>query len=132
MKGLGIAFAFLGLTLTSVESLAAERKLTGNEIMSTHSGHTFRFKASTGSTGEISYKADGTMVGKKYSGALDAGKWWVKDDKFCRRWKRWRGGNWDCFQIYSTGDKRYKGVRTDGGRLKNIWRGISYKSWMIK
>ena len=100
MRWLGVAVALLGLTLISVEGIAAARKLTGNEIRRTHSGHTFRFRASTGSTGEISYKSDGTMAGKKYSGASDAGKWWVKDDKFCRQWDKWSGGNWDCFQIF--------------------------------
>lgn len=132
MKRLGLAFAILGLTLISVESFAAETKLTGNEIKSTHSGRTFRFKASTGSTGEISYKPDGTMEGKKDGGASDSGKWWVKDNKICRQWDKWRRGNWGCFHIFRIGDKRYKGVRTDGGRTKIIWRNYSYTSWLIK
>jgi hypothetical protein len=54
MKWLGIAFALLGLLLISVERFAAEKKLTGNEIKSTRSGYTLRFKAWSGSTGGMS------------------------------------------------------------------------------
>ena len=121
MKWLGIAFALLGLTLISVDRFAAEKKLTGNEIKSTRSGYTFRFKAWSGSTGQISYKSDGTMEGKKDSGHSDVGKWWVKDDKYCRQWDNWRSGDWHCFHIFEIGDKKYKDVRTDGGRTNIIW-----------
>ena len=121
MKWLGIAFALLGLTLISVERFGAEKKLTGNEIKSTRSGYTLGFKAWSGSTGEISYKSDGTMEGKKDSGHSDVGKWWVKDDKYCRQWDNWRSGDWHCFHIYETGDKEYKDVRTDGGHTNILW-----------
>ena len=131
MKWLGIAFALLGLIWISVERFAAEKKLTGNEIKSTRSGYTLRFKAWSGSTGEISYQSDGTMEGKKVSGLSDVGKWWVKDDKFCRQWENWRSGDRECFDILETGDKRYKAVGTNGGYTTSSWT-YQYNSWMIK
>ena len=76
MKWLGIAFALLGFILISVERFAAEKKLTGNETKSRRSGYTLKFKAWSGSTGEISYKSDGMMEGKKDSGHSDVGKWY--------------------------------------------------------
>ncbi len=131
MKWLGVAFALLGLTLISAESFAAQKKLTGNEIKTTHSGHTVRFATSSGSKGEISFKSDGTMEGKKDSGHSDVGKWWVKDDKFCRQWDHWRSGDWHCFDIFEAGDKQYKVVITEGGNTTKSWP-VTIKSWMIQ
>ncbi len=131
MKWLAIALAVVALTWISVERFATERKLTGDEIRSAHAGHTLRFKASTGSTGEVSYKADGTMQGKKDSGVSDAGKWWVKDDIYCRKWDNWRRGDRHCFHVFETGDKSYNVVAADGGSSAKSSK-VNYKIWMIK
>ncbi len=131
MKWLGMAFALLGLTSMSVESFAAQKKLTGNEIKSTHAGHTVRFATSSGSKGEISFKSDRAMEGKKVSGHSDVGKWWVEDDKFCRQWDHWRSGDWNCFHVFEAGDKQYKVVITEGGNTTKSWP-VTIKSWMIK
>jgi hypothetical protein len=131
MKWLGIALALLALALIIVVRSGDEKKLAGAEIRAMHSGHTLGFEASTGSTGEVSYKSDGTMAGRKDSGVSDVGKWWVKDDKICRQWDNWRGGEWHCFDIFETSEKSYKVVWTDGGSATKSWA-TRYKSWMIR
>lgn len=54
----------------------------------------------------ISYTSDGAMSGVagKSDEYKDSGKWWVKDNSFCRQYRSWLDGQVACFRISLEGD----------------------------
>ncbi|MCP4876002.1 MAG: prolyl oligopeptidase family serine peptidase [Gammaproteobacteria bacterium] len=54
----------------------------------------------------VSYSADGEMSGVagKADEYSDTGKWWVKDDTFCRQYTSWLNGKADCFMVSVAAD----------------------------
>ena len=55
----------------------------------------------------ISYSQDGTMSGVagKNDEYKDTGKWWIKDQQFCRQYKSWLKGEAACFQVRVEADQ---------------------------
>ena len=49
----------------------------------------------------VTYREDGFMSGVagKQNEFKDTGKWWTKDDTFCRQYKSWLEGAAGCFQV---------------------------------
>jgi|TARA_B100000315_G_scaffold251681_1_gene286956 hypothetical protein len=132
VKRIGIAIALVALVLLGVQRISSERKLTGDEIRETRAGHSFRFEADTGSTGVISYKADGTMTGRKVSGAADTGRWWVEGDRYCQHWRNWRHEERHCYHIYEIGEKQYRAAGIPGKSAAKGWKSVNSRSWLIE
>lgn len=124
--------ALVALFLLGVLQISSKRKLTGDEIRETRAGHSFRFKADTGSTGVISYKADGTMTGRKVSGAAETGKWRVEGDRYCQQWRNWRYGERYCYHIYEIGEKQYQLSGIPGKSATKRWKSVNRRSWLIE
>ncbi len=67
----------------------------------------------------ISFKADGTMIGRSqdmanYLGrSFDQGTWWIAGDQLCQKWKMWLEGKSYCFTIRQDGTK-VQWTRNDG------------------
>lgn len=73
-------------------------------------GRTFVLDASFGTKIPISFRADGTMLGKAGSlsmmlgAAADEGKWWVEKGRLCKRWKVWLERETQCLRLRKIGE----------------------------
>jgi hypothetical protein len=107
-------YSFQPYKKKSLDRLAGEKKLTGAEIKAAFSGAKTSTTNSYG-TFILVWKADGTMTGKEKSGRVppDDGKWWVKGNRYCRKWTKWFGGEEECFGVTLDGDQ-VKFWRADG------------------
>lgn len=70
----------------------------------------------------IAYRSDGTMHGRlrafaaAFSGdtaTKDSGKWWVKNDQLCQRWRRWMDSQTYCYKLKRDG-QQVQWRRNDG------------------
>ncbi len=112
MPRLLLGFAAL-LALMPVDALAGEKKLTGPEIKAAFSDAKMTTKNRFGTIHTV-FKADGTMTGKEKMGNWqEGGKWWVKGDRYCRKWSYFAGGKEACFGVTLDGNK-VKWWRADG------------------
>ena len=86
----------------------ASKQLSADEIRSYLAGSTTEGTTINGVRFVVKCSADGTMSGKasNYDAEInvtDNGTWWVEDDKLCRQWERWRGGEVGCAVIVTDG-----------------------------
>jgi uncharacterized protein YraI len=86
------------------------RILTGTELKDLVSaGATVELDAPMGYKIPIRYGAEGHMTGEagglaSYLGAAtDTGKWWVKGDELCHKWKQWFSGELKCLRLSRDG-----------------------------
>ncbi len=93
---------FLALTATG-SALAAERKLTADEIADALTGNTVE-----GLWGETAYKSyfdpGGFTLYQPEGRPPDRGKWRVdgENHRYCSHWER---TGWSCFDFYRDGDR---------------------------
>ena len=84
-------------------ALAAERKLSANEIADALTGNTVE-----GLWGETAYKSyfdpSGFTLYQPKNRPADRGKWRVdgESDRYCSHWER---TGWSCYDIYRDGDQ---------------------------
>ena len=86
----------------------ARKQLSSDEIRSYLSGSTTEGTTINGLRFVVKWSADGTMSGKASNSdaeinVTDNGTWWVEDDKLCRQWERWLGGEVYCAVIVTDG-----------------------------
>jgi len=86
----------------------ASKQLSADEIRSYLAGSTTEGTTINGVRFVVKCSADGTMSGKasNYDAEInvtDNGTWWVEDDKLCRQWERWQGGEVGCAIIVTDG-----------------------------
>lgn len=95
-----------------------ERELSGPEITLVHAGNTLdAFKSENGqlikSDNKVKFGANGTMSGSTKAGQSDTGKWWVEENKICRKWRQWQKAATGCYTITLAGN-RVRWVQDDG------------------
>jgi hypothetical protein len=86
----------------------ASKQLSADEIRSYLAGSTTEGTTINGVRFVVKCSADGTMSGKASTydaeiNVTDNGTWWVEDDKLCRQWERWQGGEVGCAVIVTDG-----------------------------
>lgn len=81
--------------------------LTGATLAATFSGATLAGVNSYGNSYTVSLGAGGALDGVAGANGeyVDSGRWWIKDDLFCRQWTTWLGGTEDCFVAVRDGDR---------------------------
>ncbi len=106
MKRFTINGAMLAAAVLVANPASADSKvLSGQEIKEIFSG-SVSYSRVRGTLVQVNYDKDGSMRGATENGyASDNGKWWIKNDKYCRKWSRWLGGIERCFTIRRQGDK---------------------------
>lgn len=99
------AATVIAISVLAVASARAESAhLTGEALKQMISGRTVVLNTPVGGI-PISYRGDGTMVGrakdlKMYTGQeRDKGTWWVKSDQVCQKWETWLEGRSYCFTL---------------------------------
>ena len=85
------------------QSYAGEDKMTGAQITKRFAGATIYLQRPNGQI-QVTYKANGDLVGAGDYNLTDRGRWWVKENSLCRQWNRWRGGKEACFDIVIKGN----------------------------
>jgi len=119
----------MGSTCSSLEPQEAKSPIVGNtaftspipgeELRILINGNTFSGKNESGTGFDIYNALDGTIYGRLDSGTRDTGVWKLfLDDQYCRKLRKWRDGEWDCFQISTLEGNKF--------RMKAI--GKSYES----
>lgn len=94
------------------------KPLNGHAVEQAGSGKTLRLETPIG-TIPISFKSDGTMVGRTQDLAswlgrgYDQGTWWVVRDQLCQKWKMWLEGKPYCFTLRQAGSQVHW-TRNDG------------------
>ena len=72
----------------------------------------------------VEFEADGDMSGSMEGGGKDYGKWWVRENRFCRQWDRWGQNKIRCPMIKLIGNtaEAYKtaGEKIDTWTLKKV------------
>lgn len=90
-------------------ALGQSRSLSGTELKELVSGATVEIDAPMGYKIPIRYGAEGHMTGDagglaSYLGAAtDTGKWWIKGDELCHKWKQWFSGELKCLRLSRDG-----------------------------
>lgn len=104
MKAGIVAVAVTGLTAAGVQA----GDLSGPELKQFLSGRTIHLSAPFGVL-PIRFHAGGTMVARSklmavYAGVSeDRGRWYVRGNKVCQRWKIWKKGKEQCFTLSRNG-----------------------------
>ncbi|MEQ8747058.1 hypothetical protein [Pyruvatibacter sp.] len=111
--GFAVAMVVSAVTLTSAnaERLTAESGdlLRGSDMRSLFADATFTGINEFGNDYVSNLYEGGDMTGDAISpdGILlesDTGRWWVRNDVWCREWDTWFGGFPACFKIVKDGD----------------------------
>ncbi|MDX2201318.1 MAG: SH3 domain-containing protein [Hyphomicrobiaceae bacterium] len=90
-------------------ALAQGTRLSGPELQDLVSGATVEINAPLGYKLPVRYGADGHVSGEagglaSYLGAaVDTGRWWVKGELLCHKWKQWFSGETKCLRIARAG-----------------------------
>jgi len=84
----------------------APNLLTGAEIRTLLSDNTGVYTAPRKDlTLSVTFDADGQMRGsREEDGRRDWGKWWIEDDRYCRKWDKWAKQRVYCFSISLSGE----------------------------
>ena len=110
-----IAVGLTGLLIVvgAPRSFAGQDALTGAQIIQHFAGA--RIYGQTGlAEYQVDYRPNGEMVGATTNGG-DRGRWWVRGNTLCRKWKRWLDGKEACFHIVINGNAamwRVAGTKT--------------------
>lgn len=115
----GIVVAFLAVL--AAKAYAADTiPLSGTVLSKLVGGRTVLIDTPLGTQLPIEYHADGTLSGRAgqlsfYLGSdRDTGRWWIKGDKVCQKWKRWFDGDVTCLRIRHRG--RHVFWQSDDGK----------------
>ncbi len=79
--------------------------LTGDQIKTLFSDNDVQMTSlRSGRRMNVEFEADGDMSGSMEGGGKDYGKWWVRENRFCRQWDRWGQNKIRCPMIKLTGN----------------------------
>lgn len=109
-RSIGIVIA----SLAAAEAFAADTIPVSGTVLSRFvGGRTVLIDTPLGTQMPISYRPDGTLAGRAgqlsfYLGSdSDTGRWWIKGDKVCQKWKRWFDGDITCLRIRHQGRRLF-------------------------
>lgn len=106
-KSVLVSVAFV-LIASSVSANAG--KSDGKDLRSAVRGKVVSVSTPVGSL-PVRYNANGTMsasssgIGRLTGLASDKGRWWVKGNQLCQRWKTWLKGKTHCVTVRINGTK---------------------------
>jgi hypothetical protein len=92
--------------------------LDGESVRAAITGKTIQLQTKIGVI-PISFKADGTMIGRSQELAnwlgrsMDQGQWWIVENQLCQRWKLWMDAKPYCFTLRQAGET-VQWTRNDG------------------
>src|SRR5262249_6913650 len=97
----------------TADSQPSHRILAGAELQRALIGNTLKGYDRNGPFW-MYYPDSATIWGEASNGDVDIGKWWVRDGRYCRAWRRWFAGTTQCWtlalqgqdQIVWLGDRR--------------------------
>jgi hypothetical protein len=109
--GLGL----LGAALIAAASPAADAAmpLSELELRRAVSGKIIYIATPIGAEVPISYRPNGTMIGRGLTAyaalagemaTSDRGRWWIANGQLCQRWTRWLDGRTHCFRLTRNGE----------------------------
>jgi hypothetical protein len=84
-------------------------RLSGGEIRELVAGSTIEIDAPLGTKLPVRYARDGELSGEAgdlapYLGApSDSGRWWVRADELCHKWRRWFNSEPQCLRLRKEG-----------------------------
>lgn len=105
--------AIVALGLAATHASAETISLSGTVLSQLVGGRTVNIDTPVGTQLPINYRADGTLTGSAGSlafylgSARDTGRWWIKGDKVCQKWKHWFDGDITCLRIRHQGRRVY-------------------------
>jgi hypothetical protein len=88
-------------------------RLSGSEIRELVAGSTVEIDAPLGAKLPVRYTQEGELAGAAgdlapYLGASsDTGRWWVRADELCHRWRRWFNSEPQCLRLRKEGRTIY-------------------------
>jgi hypothetical protein len=86
------------------------------------SGRTIFIQTPIGEEVAVRYRSNGTMVGNSSaqlaflageSVKSDKGRWWVRREQLCQKWRSWSKGRKYCYKLRVSG-KKVRWSRNDG------------------
>ena len=92
--------------------------IDGESVRAAITGRTIQLQTPIGVI-PISFKADGTMIGRSAELAnwlgrsMDQGQWWIVENQLCQRWKLWMDAKPYCFTLRQIGET-VQWTRNDG------------------
>ena len=89
------------------------RTLAGPEISRLLTGNTVLGRDRLGPFW-MHYPSQSTVWGLASNGDVDIGRWWISGNHYCRAWRRWRGGEEQCWLFASDGSSRLLWIEPDG------------------
>jgi hypothetical protein len=89
------------------------RTLAGPEISRLLTGNTVLGRDRLGPFW-MHYPSQSTVWGLASNGDVDIGRWWISGNHYCRAWRRWRGGEEQCWLVASDGSSRLLWIEPDG------------------
>ena len=90
--------------------------ISGHEVRKIIQGRTVYIASGYGFEVPVYYGANGSMSGKVgkmptlvaiKSHSSDRGRWWIKGNQLCQRWRTWLKGATYCFRLSREGRKVY-------------------------
>jgi len=97
--------------LICASAQAEANSLAGDDLRDTIGGRTVVMQA-MGVSLPVVYRSNGTMASRmqSYVAAMagesklsDSGKWWIKGEMLCQRWRHWLDGKTHCFSLRLSG-----------------------------
>lgn len=109
--------------LLSVHAQANGQLLNSEGLRKTVTGKTIFLPVALGVELPIRYRPGGKMTGKiskmikiidRSAPLNDKGRWWVKNNQLCQKWRNWLDGRSFCYRIKKIGAKKVQWYRNDG------------------
>ena len=110
--------AVAGAVALAAPAAAEGRKLSGAEIRSLLPRASIYRDSSRGRRLLIRFRADGTTMLASDRGYTDTGRWTLKDDVVCSKWRKFRSGRRACFRVFHDGGENFRFVGLRGTVVK--------------
>jgi hypothetical protein len=117
-----IALCALAMAVSAPEAHANKgQPLKGAELKSFIAGKRIYLATPLGGELPLYYRSNGVVDGSgeaiglgRYLAPKDSGRWWVKGDRVCQKWKEWYKGRTFCFTVAKLSNTKLRWVRDDG------------------
>lgn len=119
-----VAVAFFSMMGAGIGLAAEGTPVSTDHIKALVAGKIVKAKLQ-GRQGVVSFTAqlsdDGIIKTKvDFGGPSDTGKWTIEDGIYCAKYKRFRFGRKNCWQILQTGDGEYLMKGVDGAKDQTV------------
>ena len=98
-KAISLAVIWV-MTTYATGASADEKPITAQEFAQLIVDNTLQERREGKKKWNLYAKQDGTAIFEMETGWKDSGKWEVKDDKFCWKWKKIRKGKYYCIRDF--------------------------------